>query len=306
MGKKIRIPASSLYSLMLQEKKDIPPYEADKFMIGSEGGSFPYYHVSDGELEENLESEVEDSEVDLSSFRKQGKMADIWDEDGNLDSRVRLRLLDIADDFWQEVGVNWVKPEDILLMGSICNYNWSEFSDIDMHLMVDFSKVDEKTDFVKEYFDAKKTMWNDTHGESLKIHGFPIEVYIQDIGEENASNAIYSLTSNEWIKEPSPNQIESIGLNKYDIKHLAAKIMTRIDDLWDEFDETDDAHQIEEIGEKVSRLRKAIKNMRKKSLEIEGEMGVGNLAFKVLRRTEYMGKLIELKNAIYDVLNTIE
>ena len=46
--------------------------------------------------------------------------------------------------------------------------------------------------------------------------------------------------------------------------------------------------------------------MRKKSLEIEGEMGVGNLAFKVLRRTEYMGKLIELKNAIYDVLNTIE
>ena len=291
---------------MLQEKKDIPPYEADEFMIGSEGGSCPYYHVSDGELEENLESEVEDSEVDLSSFRKQGKMADIWDEDGNLDSRVRLRLLNIADDFWQEVGVNWVKPEDILLMGSICNYNWSEFSDIDMHLIVDFSKVDERTDFVKEYFDAKKTMWNDIHGESLKIHGFPIEIYVQDVGEENASNAVYSLTSNEWIKEPSPNQIESIGLNKYDIKRLAAKIMTRIDDLWDEFDDTDDMHQIEEIGKKVDRLRKAIKNMRKKSLEIEGEMGVGNLAFKVLRRTEYMGKLIELKNAVYDVLNTIE
>lgn len=306
MSKKIRIPASALYSLMLQEKKDVPPYEADEFTIGSEGGSCPYYHVSDCELEENLESEVEDSEVDLSSFRKQGKMADIWDEDGNLDSRVRLRLLDIADDFWQEVGVNWVKPEDIVLMGSICNYNWSEFSDIDMHLMVDFSKVDERVDFVKEYFDAKKTMWNDIHGESLKIHGFPIEIYVQDIGEENASNAVYSLTSNEWIKEPSPNQIESIGLNKYDIKHLAAKIMTRIDDLWDEFDDTDDMHQIEEIGEKVNRLRKAIKNMRKKSLEVEGEMGVGNLAFKVLRRTEYMGKLIDLKNAIYDVLNTIE
>lgn len=302
MRRKVYIPEHAVLAIAINERKEkkaLPPYEADEFTIGCEGGGpGAYYHIA-----ENAEDEVEDSEVDLSSFRRRDEMAGIWDN-GMLDSRVRLALLDIADDFWSGLEVDWVKPEDIVLMGSICNYNWSRFSDIDLHIIVDFSKVDDKTDFVKEYFDAKKSEWNNKHGENLKIHGFPIEIYVQDVGEENASNAVYSLETNEWIKAPDKSQIGRLGLDKYDIKRLAAKIMTRIDDISDAF-EGGDKHAAEATLRKCERLKKAIRNMRKISLEEEGEMGVGNIAFKVLRRTGYMEKLSNLKDAAYDAVNSI-
>lgn len=303
MSKRIIIPESAIGTLKKKcNKKQVPPYEADEFYIGSDsGGPSMYYHIT-----ENTETEVKSDEVDLSSFRKQKRLAPkIWDK-GQLNSKVRLKLLDVADDFWKSLEIDWVKREDTLLMGSICNYNWSEYSDIDLHLLVDFTQVDEKVDFVRNYFDAKKNEWNERHGENLKIYGFPIEVYVQDINDENASNAVYSLDKNKWLKPPHENQIESIGLEKYQIKDLAAKIMTKIDDLVDAFDDTDDIHQIEEIDRWAEKLFKSIKNMRKRSLEKKGEMSIGNLVFKVLRRTEYMGKLIDLRNATYDVLNSVK
>ena len=73
----------------------------------------------------------------------------------------RGQLLDIADDFTDSLQVDWVKPKDIIITGSIANYNWSEeYSDIDLHVLYDFKKVDKRVDFVKNYFDAKKKNWN--------------------------------------------------------------------------------------------------------------------------------------------------
>ena len=46
--------------------------------------------------------------------------------------------------------------------------------------------------------------------------------------------------------------------------------------------------------------------MRKDSLEARGEFGIGNLAFKELRNSEYMGRLIDVANAIYDKKFTSE
>ena len=48
---------------------------------------------------ENLDFEVDSSDIDLSSFKKRSELAPIWIDGNTLDSRVRLRLLDIADDF---------------------------------------------------------------------------------------------------------------------------------------------------------------------------------------------------------------
>ena len=69
----------------------------DTYTIGAEGNCSPtYYHVQD----ENLEQEVNANEVNLDSFKKEKQLADkIWFGD-TLNSRVRLKLLDIADDFW--------------------------------------------------------------------------------------------------------------------------------------------------------------------------------------------------------------
>jgi len=44
--------------------------------------------------------------------------------------------------------------------------------------------------------------------------------------------------------------------------------------------------------------------MRKDSLEKDGEFGVGNLAFKELRNSDYIEKIIDIDNLLYDKLFT--
>lgn len=254
---------------------------------------------------ENFDFEVNSSEIDLSSFKKKHELVpNIWKPDGKLDSRIRLKLLDIADDFWKYVNLTWVEPSGIILTGSICNFNWSQYSDIDLHLIVDFDEIDEKTEFVRDYLDAKKNEWNNEHS-GLQIMGYQVELYVQNLGEMPESNGIYDLEENDWIKEPNPDDIKSIGLNKFSIKDRAAKIMTIIDDMYNALNATDDSHKIETIGDDAQYLWKKVKAMRKASLESNGESGAGNIVYKILRRTQYLDKLFRLFSVVYDRNNSI-
>ena len=258
-----------------------------------------------GNLNENIESEVEANQVNLDSFKKQKELAPkIWNGD-KLNSRVRLKLLDIADDFWETTDIGWTKPKGIVLMGSICNYNWSKFSDIDLHLQVDFSEIDNKKDFVQEYFNGKKNEWNKEHSK-LKIFGFPVELYVEDIDADTNSGGVYDLEENDWIKKPTKDGIKPIGLNKYSIKDKSAKIMTDIDDLYDVFKKTDDDAELRKIGEKARHILDYVKSMRKKGLNRGGESDSFNVIYKVLRRAGYMDMLWNLSSSLYDKLNSID
>lgn len=265
-----------------------------------------FYESKDKEkVLENFDFEVDSSEIDLSSFKKKHELVpNIWNPDGKLNSRIRLKLLDIADDFWEYVNLTWVKPSGIILTGSICNFNWSQYSDIDLHLIVDFDEIDEKTEFVKDYLDSKKNEWNNEHS-GLQIMGYPVELYVQNLEEMPKSNGIYDLEENDWVREPNPDDIKSIGLNKFSIKEKAAKIMTIIDDMYDALASTSDSHKIEQMGDDASYLWKKVKEMRKSSLEKDGESGSGNIVYKILRREFYLDKLWRLKVMCYDKLNSI-
>ena len=255
-------------------------------------------------MNENVDLEVDASDIDLSSFKKRSELAPIWLDDDTLDSRVRLRLLDIADDFWEFVNLTWVKPSGIVLTGSICNFNWSKYSDIDLHLIVDFDEIDEKTEFVQDYLDAKKNEWNNEHSD-LTILGFPVELYVQNLESMPKSGGIYDLEENAWIKKPNASDIKPIGLDKFSIKDKAAEIMTIIDDMYNTLNSEGDSHRIEEIGEDAHYLWKKIKEMRRTSLEKNGESGAGNIVYKILRRMNYLDKLWKLSLTVYDRSNSI-
>lgn len=254
------------------------------------------------QLTENIESEVEASDINLSSFKKQDELAPkIW-YGRKLNSKVRLKLLDIADDFWDFANINWVKRSGILLTGSICGKNWSKYSDIDLHIIVDFSKVDERTDFVQEYFNLKKNEWNNSH-KNLKIYGFPVELYVEDINADTTSGNKYDLEKNDWVKEN--DEAISIGLNKYSIKSKSANIMTKIDDLQDECDSTDDEAKLRDIGKRAKKLYRKIKRMRKFGLNRSGEGDSLNIVYKVLRRSGHLEKLWDLSSTLYDKVNSL-
>ena len=250
-------------------------------------------------------SDLSNPDFDLSSFKPQKQLnPKIW-FNGKINSRVRLRLLDIADDFISSLEVDWVKPDDIILTGSLANYNWSKFSDFDLHILMDFKKVDDRTNFVKDYFDSKKSLWNEKH-ENLKIYGFPVEVYVQDTNEEHTASGIYSLERNEWIKEPEPNRIKAIKLDKFLIKEKVFKFMKAIEKLESDCERSDDEYSAEEVAKKAKDLFDKIKSMRREALKHGGEMSVGNIIFKCLRRFNYIGRLADVKSKTYDKIYSIK
>ena len=277
-------------------------------------------HIIDEELENYLEGLKEDDLTDngifsitkgdllkqlsLSSFRPQNELnPKIW-IGGKINSKVRLRLLDIADDFIESLNVWWVNVSDIILTGSLANYNWSRFSDFDLHILIDFSKVDERTDFVREYFNTKKNEWNNVH-ENLKIYGFPVEVYVQDTNEEHTASGVYSLNRNEWVVEPVKDNIKAIKLDKYFIKEKTMKYIKIITSLKKQVDETNDDAELRLLSKKVKGTFDILKGLRKEGLKARGEMHPYNIIYKFLRRLGYLDILLDLKAKTYDKLKSI-
>lgn len=264
-----------------------------------------YAHVVD-EAMDAIYSELssnqitnETADIDFSSFTPQQELnPKIW-PNGKINSRVRLKLLDIADDFFKTLKIEWLKPIDVLLTGSMANYNWSKYSDFDLHLLLDFSDVDENVDFVHEYFTAKKNLWNEEH-ENLMIYGFPVEVYVQDIDENLISNGIYSLYKNKWIIEPSKDNIQGLGQDKETIKSKAIETMKKIDALYNATFDINHGSDGEKLLAQIQKLITIIKGVRKQSLTKGGEMAAGNIFFKILRRTGYIEKLFNAKTLAYD------
>ena len=264
-----------------------------------------YAHVVD-EAMDAIYSELssnqitnETADIDFSSFTPQQELnPKIW-PNGKINSRVRLKLLDIADDFFKTLKIGWLKPIDILLTGSMANYNWSKYSDFDLHLLLDFSDVDENVDFVHEYFTAKKKLWNEEH-ENLMIYGFPVEVYVQDINENLISNGIYSLYKNKWIIEPSKDNLQILGQDKETIKSKAIETMKKIDALYNATFDINHGSDGEKLLAQIQKLITIIKGIRKQSLTKGGEMAAGNIFFKILRRTGYIEKLFNAKTLAYD------
>ena len=254
---------------------------------------------------ENIEhiNEVNSSDIKLSSFKPKTELhPKLW-VNNKLNSRVRLRLLDIADDFIDTLAVDWVKPKDIVFTGSLANYNWSKYSDIDIHVILDYNKVYKKKEFVEDYFSSKKELWLNEHPK-LSIYGFPIELYVEDTNEQSTSSGIYSLNKNEWIKEPV--DFEDVKLNAKYIKDYAAKLMTQIDNIEKKQKNAKDDYKVEQCRKELLKIFDRLKKIRKEGLNKGGEMSSGNIIFKILRRTKYIDKIWELINTSYDKINSIK
>ena len=123
----------------------------------------------------------------------------LWTDKGKLDPEVKDQLMTIAKDFMSEIGVSSYKVEDITISGSNAAYSYTPHSDLDLHILVDFTKLPDD-EVYRELFNAKKTLYNDTH--DIKVHGVPVELYVQDSNQPHHSLGEYSLLKNEWIKFP--------------------------------------------------------------------------------------------------------
>lgn len=246
-------------------------------------------------------------DVDLSSFKQQKKLNPKFWTDDKMNSEIRLKLMDIANDFLKDLNVPWVKPKDMIVTGSLANYGWNKkYSDVDLHIVIDFKEVDEKIDFVEQYFKAKKNVWNNRH-EDLTIYSYPIEVYVQDINDKSVFDGVYSLYKNKWIKKPTK---KSFDISQLDVKLIKKKVVSfvnRIDELEKNLKRCKgDSFKLNQVQETSKELFDELINYRRNSLkEKQNEMTEGNIVFKTLRRLNYIDKLNKLKTKSYDLSNSL-
>ena len=208
--------------------------------------------------------------------------SNLW-KNNEILSEVRLKLLEIAKKFKEYLNID-VDLEDIVMTGSLANYNYNKYSDIDLHLIIDFADIDDNVDLVKEFLVAKKNLWNNNH--DITIHGYEVEIYPEQSGEIHSSSGIYSIITNEWIREPSKFD------NQPDLKKVKKKVKmlsALIDDALKSVD-----------WEYVDRVKAKVRSLRKASLATQGELGDTNIAYKVLRNSGKISKLMQRTDDIMD------
>ena len=59
-----------------------------------------------------------------------------------LKKQILINLRTVAQDFYKDLQLEEVMFDDITFTGSLANFNYTKFSDIDLHILVDFKKID--------------------------------------------------------------------------------------------------------------------------------------------------------------------
>jgi predicted nucleotidyltransferase len=234
---------------------------------------------------------VKDNNIIKSFFSKDDLNSKIWDENMQLRKEVREKLLQIANEFIDFIGVPLL-IEDVIFTGSLANYNWSEYSDIDLHVVCDFIQFsDTELSLYEELFKVKKTIFNTNH--DIKIFGYEVELYVQNATEAHFSSGVYSVLYDEWDVKPEKED------SNIDTKILKSKInhwKSQIDTVVDNATEKD----IDEAREYIKKFKEKLKKYRSSGLKKEGEYSYENLVFKYLRRSDYLEKLFNLENNLLD------
>lgn len=196
-----------------------------------------------------------------------------------LKPEIHTKLLEIADTFNTSLDVPNLEVYDIVFTGSLANYNYTSQSDIDLHLVVDFNTLNiSPEEFIQKYFNSKKNEFNQKH--NIKIYGYPVELYVEDIKSPAKATGRYSLKNRKWLSIPK-------GLNDevYDVTNEQKyKIfVNEIDSLGENADKDDAAIILANIYD-----------MRRNGLEENGELALDNLIFKELRNNGYIDKVRDI------------
>jgi hypothetical protein len=201
----------------------------------------------------------------------------LWD-DFKLKQDVKQRLL--------QIGYMWADfakiPRniilDVIMTGGNANYNYTDKSDIDVHLIIDRSALGIPKQFLDEYLQDKKTLWSVQY--NIKIYGYAIELYAQDASDRYPQNqGVYSLLRDEWVQMP-----KHLGVDFAKDPFLKKKVMGFI-------------HQIDTMIknkfdlEAFKNIRSKLRDMRNAAIQKGGEFSQENLVFKELRNRGYLDKI---------------
>ena len=216
--------------------------------------------------------------LDESIERHETLNSKLFDENNKLKEEVREALLNVKDEFLKDLSENKIplRVIDIWLVGSNASFNYTDKSDIDLHIIANLDDVCEDTCLLQILYNYVKASFNRRH--DITIKGLPVEVYIQDVNSNSVSNGIYSLQEDEWIKFPEQ-------LPEYETDTTKLVGLQDLLRIYNTLDRTN----IEQIKSLIDYAY----IIRQKGL-VEGEFSDGNLSFKEFRNLGYLDELKDL------------
>ena len=202
----------------------------------------------------------------------------LWD-DGQLKPEVRGKLIQFAETWRDFAMIPKEMVQDIVMTGGNANYNYTDQSDIDVHLVVDRDGFGMPRDFIDQFLQDKKILWTMTHPD-IKVYGYPLEPYAQDPAESIPMNqGQYSLMNAQWIQMPSNLNLDFTGnkvlQDKVDhYKHVVDRLIRS----------SASAAALKGIKNKITAARGP-------AIAKGGEFSLENLVFKELRNQGYIDKI---------------
>ena len=243
--------------------------------------------------------EIKKNLLSKDHFKQHNALSrDIWETPEQVKLKVKLKLKRIANAFLRDHNIDPDAVEDIYFTGSLAGYNYHPDSDIDLHIVVDFSKVNQDLDMVRDLFNSRRLVWNERH--NITIFGHEVEIFIEDVNEvyDDEDRPVYSLEKDQWVNTPKrldrdfdyDSAMKKAGMISHQIG-LVQELMNQ--------------EKFVEAKRQATRIFGRLKRMRKAGLQREGAYSPENIAFKILRKRGEIDLLGDLKSASFDKMMSL-
>jgi len=202
---------------------------------------------------------------------------------------IRAALLKIARAWQEYCDIPSYAVKDIIFTGGNANFNYTEQSDMDVHIVIEPKLMSSDEKLLLDNLFAKKALWADAH-PNIKVKGYTVELFAQPISEKpHQDQGVYSLVLDAWLDAPENKHID-FSSDPYLIKKINW-FKQRIDNIIN-------TKSKDELS--IVLLKERIRNMRAAAIQRGGEFSFENLVFKELRNSGYLDKLSKYKSNLED------
>ena len=112
-------------------------------------------------------------------IEKHNELNPLLFDNEDLKPEVKEKIKDIVSTFKKDLlesGVS-IEIKDIILVGSNVSYNYTKNSDLDIHIVVDSSKLDCNPEIYTLLYGAYRSLFNKNY--DITIKGIPVEIYVE-------------------------------------------------------------------------------------------------------------------------------
>jgi len=230
----------------------------------------------------------------------------LWTADEVLKPEVEEKIKQIVDVFLAGLAEDEIKinVKDILIIGSNASYNYTPYSDLDLHIIVDTDSLECPDNLYSKLYSAYRSLFNKRL--DIDFYDIPVEIYVEDESTPRVSNGVYSVLNREWLQEPKYVNIPDMDMDVFNAElakweeRYRQVLNDAVGELEEYYEPDPDAaediktQQIREIDAYIEDLY----NLRKIGLPLTGEYGLENVIFKTIRNKGYLDRLKDLKNEL--------